>query len=359
MRSRFHVLVLCVMGEDPDDDERFMREALAEGRKGLGATSPNPPVGALVVLGGRIVGRGWHARAGEAHAERRAIADAVRQVGADAIRGATLYVTLEPCSTHGRTPPCTDAILESGFARVVVSAQDPNPAHAGAGFGLLREAGIEVRSGVLEPEGRELIRFFARHVLSGMPWVLAKTAATLDGRTTLGPGMSPWISNEAAREDVQAWRRQCDAILVGGETLRRDNPALTLRGRWAEGRVQPWRVVLSQSGDLPRTYRLFQDEHSARTLVHEGISLRESLARLGSLGVAAVMLESGGRLLAHALEQGLVDEVILYLAPILGGGATRLLPVDGIVARLESPEIVTIGDNVRIRGRIAPGAPTA
>lgn len=341
------------MASDDSADERHMREALSEGAKGLGLTSPNPPVGAVVVRGGETLGRGWHRRAGEAHAERRALEDARRRHGAEAVRGATLYVTLEPCSTHGRTPPCTEAILASGIVRAVVSATDPNPAHAGAGFDLLRKAGVEVTSGVLEEEGRELIRFFARHVVTGMPWVIAKTAATLDGRTTLPEGMGRWISSEAAREDVQFWRRQCDAILVGGETFRRDDPALTLRGRWAEGRPQPWRVVLTSDANLPRTHRLFTDPHRHRSLVHADIPLRESLARLGRLGVAAAMLESGGRLLAHALEEGLVDEVILYLAPLLGGGTSRLLPVDGLVSRLEKVEFAAIGDNLRVRGRPA------
>ena len=341
------------MSDPTSDDEHHMREALAAGAKGLGTTSPNPPVGAVVVRDGELIGHGWHERAGEAHAERRALADVVARHGAGAARGATLYVTLEPCSTHGRTPPCTDAILEAGISRVVVSATDPNPAHAGAGLDLLRAAGVEVSTGVLEKEGRDLIRFFARHITTGRPWVIAKTAATLDGRTTLPEGMGQWISNEASREDVQSWRRQCDAILVGGETFRRDNPALTLRGRWAEGRSQPWRVVLSASGDLPATHRLFTDEHRDRTIVHTGLTFAESLDRLGGLGVCAVMLESGGRLLAQALEEGLVDEVILYFAPLLGGGKSRLFPLDGLVARIEDPEYLAIGDNLRVRGRIA------
>ncbi len=343
------------MNEVAEEDERHMREALAAGAQGLGTTSPNPPVGAVIVRDGEIIGRGWHERAGEPHAERHALGDVERRHGPGAAHGATLYVTLEPCSTHGRTPPCTDAILSSGIQRVVVSATDPNPAHAGAGLDLLRKAGIEVVTGVLEDEGRDLIRFFSRHITTGMPWVIAKTAATLDGHTTLPEEMGPWISNEAAREDVQFWRRQCDAILVGGETFRRDNPALTLRGHWAEGRPQPWRVVLTSDVDLPETHQLFHDLHRNRTLVHEGISLRESLVRLGRLGVTSVMIESGGRLLGHALAEGLVDEVILYLAPILGGGDTRLIPVDGLVARLERVEYLPIGDNLRVRGRLAGG----
>jgi diaminohydroxyphosphoribosylaminopyrimidine deaminase/5-amino-6-(5-phosphoribosylamino)uracil reductase len=341
------------MNEVAEEDERHMREALAAGAQGLGTTSPNPPVGALIVRDGEILGRGWHERAGGPHAERHALADAERRHGPGSARGATLYVTLEPCSTHGRTPPCTEAILGAGIGRVVVSATDPNPVHAGAGLDLLRAAGVEVTTGVLEDEGRDLIRFFARHITTGMPWVIAKTAATLDGRTTLPEGMGPWISNEAAREDVQSWRKQCDAILVGGETFRRDNPALTLRGRWAEGRPQPWRVVLTSDRNLPSTHRLFTDEHRERTLVHEGISLRESLGLLGQRGVTSVMMESGGRLLGHAIAEGLVDEVILYLAPVLGGGGTRLIPVEGLVARLDRIESLPIGDNLRVRGRVA------
>lgn len=332
-------------------DEDYMREALAEGAKGLGCTSPNPPVGAVVVREGEIIGRGWHERAGEAHAERRAIADVEQKHGAEALRGATLYVTLEPCSTHGRTPPCTEAILASGMARVVVSATDPDPRHQGSGFELLREAGVQVDTGVLEPEGRELIRFFTQRLLSGRPWVIAKTAATLDGRTTLTEAQGPWVSNVAAREDVQFWRRQCDAILVGGETFRRDNPALTLRGHWAEGRPQPWRVVLTSDPHLPATHQLFTDAYRHRSLVHEGLSLRESLTRLAELGVSAVMLESGGRLLAHALEEGLVDELILYLAPILGGGHSQLFPADHFLSRLDQVEFQAFGDNLRVRGR--------
>ncbi|HRQ88595.1 MAG TPA: bifunctional diaminohydroxyphosphoribosylaminopyrimidine deaminase/5-amino-6-(5-phosphoribosylamino)uracil reductase RibD [Bacteroidia bacterium] len=338
-----------------DLDETFMREALLEGAKGLGTTSPNPAVGAVVVRDGEVIGRGWHEHAGEPHAERRALADAVARHGQGAVRDSTLYVTLEPCSTHGRTPPCTDAIVEAGIRRVVVAATDPNPLHSGAAFGLLRSHGIEVAAPVLEAEGKELIRFFAKRTLTGLPWVIAKTASTLDGCTTLPEEMGPWISNEAAREDVQRWRRQCDAILVGGATFRRDNPSLTLRGKWAEDRPQPWRVVLTSRDDLPADHRLFTDGHSDRTLVHRGLALRESLAKLGEIGVQSVMLESGGRLLASALGDGLVDEMILYLAPMLGGGEQRIVPpeIDGIVARLEAPEVATFGDNLRIRARVA------
>lgn len=338
------------MNEELAEDERWMREALAEADKGFGLTSPNPPVGAVIVRDGIELGRGWHQGAGLEHAEVNAIANASANHGTESCRNATIYVTLEPCSTHGRTPPCVDAILKAGFARVVIASIDPNPDHVGAGFGTLREAGVEVTTGVLEDDGDEMIRFFAKRMTTGLPWVIAKTAATLDGRTTLGPGESQWISSEASREDVQKWRRQCDAIMVGGETFRIDNPSLTLRGSSAEGRPQPLRVIFTSDELLPQTHQLFTDEHKDRTRVHWSQSLEESLRSLVDEGVSGVMLESGGRLLAHAMHLGFVDELILYLAPRLGGGHTRLLPVDGITAHLADLEVTKIGPDIRLRG---------
>ncbi len=336
-----------------NQDELYMRAALAEGHKGLGKASPNPAVGAVIARDGKIIGTGWHQRAGEAHAERRALQDAVKHYSPDATRGATLYVTLEPCSTHGRTPPCTDAILEAGIQRVVVSTTDPNPNHQGRGLEILRQNGVEVCTGVLEKEGRDLIRFFAKHVLSGQPWVIAKTAITLDGRTTLGEGMDRWISCPESREDVQSWRHQCDAVLIGGETFRRDDPALTLRGKWAEDREQPWRVVLTSDHLLPQGHQMLQDSWRDRTLIFQDQTLHEALSALGRMGVISVMLESGGRLFTHALTNQLLDEVLLYIAPILGGGNTRLISADGLISHLEDLECVSIGTDLRIRGRIS------
>ncbi len=334
------------------DDEVYLREALKEGKKGLGLTSPNPPVGAIIVRDGQVIGRGWHEKTGGPHAELFAIGDASRNFGLDASRGATLYVTLEPCSTHGRTPPCVNAIITAGIKRVVVGTQDPNPVHSGKGLDLLKAAGIEVTCGVAEKESQELIRFFTRHITTGMPWVIAKSAATLDGRTRLPAECGPWVSSQKARDDVQFWRRQCDAILVGGETFRVDNPSLTLRGKWAEGRPQPWRVILSSDPDLPETHKLFTDFHANRTIVHDGITLRESLGRLGKNGVTSVMLESGGRLLSHALTEGLVNEVILYLAPILGGANQMLIHGEGIASTLKDLEVTKIGSDLRLRGMV-------
>ncbi|MEM7603641.1 MAG: bifunctional diaminohydroxyphosphoribosylaminopyrimidine deaminase/5-amino-6-(5-phosphoribosylamino)uracil reductase RibD [Verrucomicrobiota bacterium] len=332
------------------DDEKWMRDALEEAARGLGMTSPNPPVGAIIVRDATELGKGWHQKAGEAHAEVNAIANAKANHGEDACQGATIYVTLEPCSTHGRTAPCVEAILKEGFSRVVISSTDPNPEHVGAAFNILQEAGIEVSGRVLEEQGDELIRFFAKRVCTGLPWVIAKTAATLDGRTTLEPGEGQWVSSEASREDVQKWRRQCDAIMIGGETFRIDNPSLTLRGPYAEGRPQPLRVIFTSDDLLPQTHHLFSDEHQDRTRVHWSQSLDKSLRSLAAEGVNAVMLESGGRLLAHAMQLGLVDEMLLYLAPRLGGGHTRLLPVDGISAQLTDLEVKPIGPDIRLRG---------
>ncbi|MDF1860966.1 MAG: bifunctional diaminohydroxyphosphoribosylaminopyrimidine deaminase/5-amino-6-(5-phosphoribosylamino)uracil reductase RibD [Verrucomicrobiales bacterium] len=334
-----------------EDDERYLRAALEQGEKGLGRTSPNPAVGAVIVRKGEIIGRGWHRKAGGAHAEVEAIQDAVANVGREALDGSAIYVTLEPCSTQGKTPPCVQAILDAGIARVVTGATDPNPAHAGAGFEILRKAGVEVTTGVLVEEANHLIRYFAKRITTGLPFVIAKTAATLDGRTTLGPGQSQWISSSESREDVQRLRRECDAILVGGETLRQDNPSLTRRRRDIVDSEQPLRVVLTSDEALPEGHSLFTDEHKDRTRVYLGISLRESLIQLAGEGVNAVLLESGGRLLGHALEDQLVDEVVLYLAPKLGGGATRLLPVDNVLTNLGDLDVAKIGRDLRIVGR--------
>jgi diaminohydroxyphosphoribosylaminopyrimidine deaminase/5-amino-6-(5-phosphoribosylamino)uracil reductase len=336
--------------------ERWMDLALAEGRRGLGRTSPNPAVGAVIVSGGEVLGAGHHARAGEAHAEVNALR-AAAAAGRD-VADAELYVTLEPCSTTGRTPPCVDAILGAGLRRVTVGTVDPNPRHAGAGIRLLREAGVEVRVGVREDACAELIRGFRKHVLTGRPYVIAKTGMTLDGRITPLAGGSRWITGEAAREDVQRLRSEVDAILVGGETVRRDDPRLTLRGPWAEGREQPWRVVVTRSGDLPTEAVLFTDEHRDRTLVFHVEQLEPVFSDLGRRGMTLVLLECGGRLLAEAFAGGWVDEVVFYVAPIIGGGERRAVEGGGFLRRLRDPEAVWFGPDLRYRARVDPEGTT-
>ena len=305
-----------------------MRLALREAEKGAGRTSPNPAVGAVIVRGGRVLARGYHHAAGQPHAEIEALR-ALRRPG-DA-RGATICVTLEPCSTHGRTPPCTDAILRAGLARVVVGATDPNLRHAGGGLRRLEEAGVEVRAGVLGEECRRLNRAFNRWIVTGRPWVIAKAALTLDGRLTRPPGEDRWLSAPRTRAHAHRQRAQVDAILIGAGTLRADNPRLTVRGvRDAAPARQPWRVVLTRSGDLPPDAHLFTDEWKERTLVFRDQPLVEVLAELGRRQVTSVLIEGGGQVLGQAFEGGLVDAVQIYFTPWVSGGPH--LAVAGVVA---------------------------
>lgn len=333
-----------------------MAEALIEGRRGIGHTSPNPPVGAVVVSGERVIGRGWHRRAGEAHAERHALADAGRRVGAAALRGSTLFVTLEPCSTQGRTPPCTEALIEAGCARVVYGTDDPNPDHAGRAAVRLAEHGIEVRRGVLENECRRLIRGFSQVQRLGRPWVIAKFAMSLDGRLTRPPGEGMWLTGPDARAEVQRIRAECDAIITSGETVRRDDPALTIRvPELLEGREMPWRVVLTRNpAKVPEQARVFTDEWRERTLVRNGADPAGSLESLATgQGCCTVMLECGGRQTGAFLDAGLVDEVVAFLAPMVSGGGVPAIGGTG-VAGLPMSEIAyhRFGDDVMLRARV-------
>lgn len=328
-----------------EGDAAWMEMALQEGARGLGKTSPNPPVGAVLVHNGRAIGCGWHRKAGQPHAEVEALRDAREDP-----RGATLYVTLEPCSTTGRTPPCVEAIVAAGIARVVFGMVDPNPAHAGKGLEQLRQAGVQVSGPVLGDRAAELIRFFARWIVTGRPYVIAKSGMTLDGRITPCGGAG-WITGEEARDDVQRLRSEIDAILVGGETVRVDNPRLTLRGAHAAGREQPLRVVVTRSGDLPPTARIFTDEHRQRTRVFHVEHLEEVLDTLGQSGVCSVLLECGGRLMGEAFRRDLVDEVCFYVAPTIGGGMRRAVEVEGFEIALGEMEVSRFGPDLRIRAK--------
>ena len=295
-----------------------MRLALREAAKGDGLTSPNPAVGAVIVRNGRVVGRGYHRAAGQPHAEIEALRSLKRPEQA---RGATIYVTLEPCSTHGRTPPCTDAILRAGLRRVVGGATDPNPRHAGGGLRLLEAAGIEVHAGVLADECNRLNRAFNKWIVTGQPWVIAKAALTLDGRLTRPPGEDRWLSGPRARAHAHRQRARVEAILIGAGTLRADNPRLTVRGvRGMERTRQPWRVVLTRGGELPTDAHLFTDEWRERTLVFRDQPLAEVLAELGRRQVTSVLIEGGGQVLGQAFDSGLVDEAQIYFTPWMAGG---------------------------------------
>lgn len=302
-------------------DELFMRIALDLAQQAWGMTAPNPMVGAVVVRDGDIVGRGYHHRAGEPHAEPNALDDA-----GEAARGSTLYVTLEPCSTQGRTPPCTERILRSGIARVVYASQDANPAHRGAAEGILRAAGIEVAHGILARECDRLNEDFFWYITRKRPFVTLKMAATLDGRIATASGASQWITGAKARSDVQKLRRRAGAILVGGTTVELDNPSLTVREP-ADWPRQPQRLVWT-SRPLPPTCKLCTDGGNAPRTA-KPVSTEEwlaFLARLGTEGVMNLLLEGGGELAAAALQARIVNKIVFYYAPkILCGRGSRPL----------------------------------
>lgn len=339
-------------------DDHWMALALDEARKGVGKTAPNPPVGAVIVKDGVLLGCGWHRAAGRPHAEREALADAFGKHGRDAVGGSTAYITLEPCSTHGRTPPCTQGLIDAGVARVVYACVDRNPDHAGRADALLTAAGIHVTSGVLREEAGKLLRPFFKVRETGLPWVIWKTAMSLDGRITRPPGESQWLTGGAARADVQKLRATVDAILTSGATVRRDNPALTIRvPELLDGRPQPWRVVFSDHPDsLPKGATLFSDEWRERTLIRPRHDLEDTLRRLASeQGVLTAMTEAGGIFSAALFEAGLVDEVVVYYAPLLCGGPTPGLAGEGLRESLQlvETEFSQLGDDIRFRGLIA------
>src|SRR6266481_4524521 len=303
-----------------DRDEKFMRAALVEAKKALGRTSPNPAVGAVLVIGNRVVAKGHHREAGRDHAE----IECLRDFGAPIPAHATLYVTLEPCSTAGRTAPCTDAIIRAGVKNLVIGATDMNPRHSGRGIVELRNAGIRVRDGILAEECTRLNEAFNKWIVTGQPFVIAKCGMSLDGRLTRPPGESRWITGPSARRHARELRAHVDAVLVGAETVRADNPRLTVRG--AHRGRQPWRVVLTCSGKLPRRARLFSDRLAARTLIYKAKSLAGVLKNLGKRGVTSVLIEGGGDVLGQALDARLIDKVQLYLGPILSGGPVIAFP---------------------------------
>ncbi len=326
------------------NDAHWMNLALDEARKGIGKTAPNPPVGAVIVKNGGLLGTGWHRAAGQPHAEREALAAAHQDV-----RGATIYITLEPCSTHGRTPPCTQGLIDAGIARVVYATADRNPAHAGRADQLLEAAGIQVTSGVCRDQAEKLLRPFFKVRETGLPWVIWKTAMSLDGRITRPPGEGQWLTGEAARADVQILRATADAILTSGETVRRDQPALTIRvPELLAGRQQPWRVVIS---DRPETLSL--PGSMERTLIRPRGDIAETLRKLASeQGVLTVLVEAGGVFSAVLFEAGLVDEIVVYYAPILCGGPTVGLAGLDLTESLHLDEIdfSRFGDDIRLRG---------
>jgi diaminohydroxyphosphoribosylaminopyrimidine deaminase/5-amino-6-(5-phosphoribosylamino)uracil reductase len=355
-------------------DRAYMTRALELARRGMYTTTPNPHVGSVIVRDGVVLGEGFHERAGAAHAEVEALADARRR-HAD-IRGATMYVTLEPCNRPGRTPPCVDAVLAAGIARVVAAMVDPNPGQAG-GAQRLRAAGVPVEIGLCEAEARELNIGFIARLTRGRPWVRTKLAASLDGRTALANGESQWITGDAARADGHAWRARACAILTGVGTVLQDDPRLDVRA--VETTRQPKRVIVDRHGQTPASARVLQapgalivtaGERNAAwpaavdvlTLpnVQGRVDLPRLLATLAEQGINELHVEAGAKLNGALLDAGLVDEILLYLAPAVLGDpargmfdrATALSTLSGR-AEFAWHDVTRIGGDLRLVARRA------
>lgn len=326
-----------------------MRMAIAQARKGSGRTSPNPIVGAVLVLGDKVLARAYHQRAGEPHAEVRCLT----ALGGRVPREATLYVTLEPCSSVGKTGRCTDAIIHAGVSTVVIGTIDPNPQHNGRGIKALQRAGISVRAGILNDDCVNLNEAFNKWIVSKMPLVIAKCGMSLDGRLTRPAGDSRWITSAAARREGRRLRSTVDAVMVGAETIRADNPRLTVRGE--RSKVQPWRVILTRSGKLPRGHRVFNDRNKGRTLVYRNQSLKAVLRDLGKKNVLSVLIEGGGDVLGQALDARMIDKVQIYIGPLVTGGPVVAFAGRGASStqsalRLDPISYRKIGDNIRVIG---------
>ena len=365
---------------DRDVDRRHMRHALELARRGLCSTDPNPRVGCVIAHGERVAGEGWHRYAGEPHAEIHALAAA----GGEAA-GATAYVTLEPCRHTGRTGPCTRALVEAGVARVVAAMRDPDPRVAGQGFAELAAAGVEVGTGLLEAEARALNRGFVSRFERGRPWVRCKLAATLDGRTATAAGESRWITGEAARADVHRLRAQAGAVLTGIGTLLADDPRLDARVEEADCLAPPMRVIVDSHLRTPPGARVFsapgrvlvatsRDTPPPPALLDAGadvvslpggtgrVALDALMTVLAERGVNEVHTECGPTLAGALLESGLVDEMVMYLAPVLLGDAARgMFTLPAVAAMrdrigLEITGVARIGDDLRIDARPRAGS---
>jgi diaminohydroxyphosphoribosylaminopyrimidine deaminase / 5-amino-6-(5-phosphoribosylamino)uracil reductase len=354
-------------------DREHMARALVLAARGLHTTSPNPRVGCVVVSDGVVVGEGFHVRPGQPHAEINALADA-RDRGHD-VRGATLYVTLEPCNGHGRTPPCVDAVIAAGVGRVFAAMRDPNPAQAHGGE-RLRAAGIDVSFGLLDADARELNIGFVSAMTRGRPWVRAKLAASLDGRTALVSGESQWITGPEARADGHAWRARACALLTGVGTVLQDDPQLTVRA--VDTPRQPLRIVVDRHGQTPASARVLADGNALVVTAGERnaawpstlevlalpdangrVDLAAMMRALAGRGVNELHVEAGAKLTGALVEAGLVDELLLYVAPALIGDpargmAERRAPLPSLAARtsLAWHSVERIGGDLRVIARV-------
>ena len=362
-------------------DHGYMARALQLAQCALNTTTPNPRVGCVLVRDGRIIGEGYTQPAGRNHAEVQALLDARSRPGGDGASGATAYVTLEPCSHHGRTPPCADALIEAGVTRVIAAMQDPNPQVAGQGFARLRAAGIETRCGLLESEAREINIGFVARMTRGRSWLRLKMAASLDGKTALGNGASQWITGPAARADGHRWRARACAILTGIGTVLEDDPRLTVRLDDYEGTPrQPLKVIVDSRLETPLDAKVLaggqvliaaatDDTGRIAALRARGaevvvlanargkVDLSALFAELARRGINEVHGEAGFKLSGSLLREGLVDELLLYYAPTLLGDAARGMFHLGELADLadrrdlQIADLRRIGDDIRILAR--------
>lgn len=363
-------------GQLQELDEHMMARAISLARNGMGRTSPNPLVGAVIVRDGRIVAEGWHRKAGTPHAEIHAL-----NMAGELAKGATVYVSLEPCAHYGRTGPCAKALVEAGVSRVVIAMTDPNPKVAGKGIAILQEAGIQVTTGVLEQEARQLNEVFLKWMTTGLPFVALKTAMTLDGKIATATGQSQWITNEASRYETHRLRDVYDGILVGINTALADNPSLTTRLKEYQGR-NPVRIVVDSRARLPLTAKLVADG-AARTIVAvtagapaervealrsagveiivagsgAHVDMRSLMEQLGAMKITSVLVEGGGSVNFSILQAGLADRVYAFIAPKLVGGRDALTPVEGDgfqelanAVELENIQLRQLGSDVLLTG---------
>lgn len=360
-------------------DEVYMARALELARRGRFTTMPNPNVGCVIVRDDQVVGEGWHQRAGEPHAEVHAL-----RMAGDKARGATAYVTLEPCSHHGRTPPCSDALIAAGVSRVVAAMQDPNPQVAGRGLHRLHQAGIAVSHGLMMEEAEALNRGFLKRMRTGFPWIQLKLGASLDGRTAMANGESQWITSAAARRDVQRLRAQSAAILSSSATVLADDPSLTVR--WSELNPetqvlldqqqlrQPLRVIIDSQNRVTPQHRIIDQPGETWLMRHQpdqqhwpervsqiAVPLREQqldlvamMMLLGQRQVNSVWVEAGASLAGALLQAGLVDELIVYLAPkLLGDQGRGLCQLPGLDRLADAPGLIfrdvrQVGEDLRL-----------
>ena len=357
------------------EDYRYMARALQLARRGLFTTTPNPRVGCVIAHRGGVIGEGWHERAGASHAEVNALAAA-----GEAARGATVYVSLEPCAHQGRTAPCAEALIAAGVARVVAAMRDPNPLVGGKGLAWLQQAGITTECGLLEQEARELNVGFISRMARGRPWVRMKIAASLDGKTALNNGRSQWITGAAARRDGHAWRARACAVLTGIGTVKDDNPQLTVRE--VETTRQPLRAIVDSRLETPLTARILHgggvmiaaavnDARKIQALQDQGaevvvlpnaagkVALGTLMHDLARRGINEVHVEAGYKLNGSLLAEGLVDELVIYLAPQLIGDAARgmfsLPELEDLSGRreLKVHDLRMIDKDIRVIARIA------